>query len=242
MSAVAILCLTLLASTVGAITGFGSSTIMVPVLGIFFPLPVVLLFAGIIHLSGNLWKVLLFRRGIVWKIVFVFGIAGFMGSHIGARLVLGEHLFSARRMLGIFLVIYVFFLFKRPRWKISDTWPLCAVGGLLSGLSAGFFGVGGAVRSAFLTAFDLPKETYIFTSAIIALCIDISRISTYLWGGTSLPHPLGIILLLCIPVSLGGTYLGKRMVDKTPQHLFRYVVGSFLAIIGVLLVLHPQLH
>lgn len=39
--------LTLAAAMVGTATGFGTSTIMVPVLSLFVPMPVVLLFVGI---------------------------------------------------------------------------------------------------------------------------------------------------------------------------------------------------
>ena len=44
-------------------------------------------------------------------------------------------------------------------------------GGALYGMSAGiFFGVGGAVRGAFLVTYDLPKEVYIFTAGAIGSC------------------------------------------------------------------------
>ncbi len=236
-----ILILTYIASTTGAITGFGSSTIMVPVLSLFLPVPMVLLFVGIIHLSGNIWKSLLFRRGIIWGLVLGFGISGLIGSWIGASFSLETSSGRAREILGIFLIGYVFFLFFRPRWKLPQREITTIGGGLLAGISAGFFGMGGAIRSAFLAAFDLPKETYIFTSALIALCIDVTRISTYIAGGISISHWLFLTLILCIPISLGGTYTGKKILDKIPQGIFRKIVGCSLGIIGFILILYPQL-
>ena len=56
--------LAVIASGVGTLTGFGTSTIMLPVLLFFFPLPVTLLFAGIVHWFGDIWKMLFFRSGI----------------------------------------------------------------------------------------------------------------------------------------------------------------------------------
>ena len=56
----------------------------------------------------------------------------------------------------------------------------------LTGFMAGIFGMGGAIRSLFLSAFNLPKEVYIVTGAAIAIFIDISRLGTYLLRGTSL--------------------------------------------------------
>ena len=56
--------LTLLASAVGTVTGFDTSTIMVPVLVSFLPLPQTPLLVGVVHWFGDIWKMLLFRQGV----------------------------------------------------------------------------------------------------------------------------------------------------------------------------------
>ena len=68
--------LTFLVSIIGTITGFGMSTIMVPVVLLFLPLPETLLFVGVIHWFGDLWKILLFKHGIHKKLLIYFGIPG----------------------------------------------------------------------------------------------------------------------------------------------------------------------
>ena len=87
MTEVILVCgLTLVAAGVGTATGFGTSTIMIPVMTLFVPLPIVLLFVGIIHLCGDVWKVLLFKSGLDWKLILGFGISGIVASYIGASL------------------------------------------------------------------------------------------------------------------------------------------------------------
>ncbi len=81
---------TFIASLVGTISGFGLSTIMVPVLLLFYPFPVVLLFVGIVHLFGDIWKVIFFRRGADWKLILLFGIPGILFSYAGATLSVGS--------------------------------------------------------------------------------------------------------------------------------------------------------
>lgn len=229
--------LTLLAAMTGTITGFGLSTVMVPVMTLFTPLPVTLLFVGIIHLVTDIWKVLLFRSGLNWKMILGFGIPGIFASFLGATLALKAQEISLKPILGGFLLIYVGFLFVKKQWTLPQTNTTAISGGLLSGLFAGFFGIGGAVRSAFLTAFNLPKEIYIFTSGMIALCIDISRVGRYLLGGVNLERDLFFTLLICIPISFAGAALAKRLVDRLPQQLFRQVVGVFLALVGIFLLI-----
>jgi uncharacterized protein len=228
--------LTLLASTVGTISGFGTSTVMLPVLSLYLPVPVALLFVGLIHLCGDLWKIMLFRRGLIWKLVLGFGLAGIASSFLGASLALQAPELPFKRLLGLFLILYVIFLFKKRAWALPQTSGTAVCGGLLSGLFAGFFGVGGAVRGAFLTAYNLPKEVYIFTSGLIALFIDLTRVSRYLWGGVALDDGLLRALLYCIPISFAGAWGAKKILHRVPQQAFRLVVGGFLALIGVLLV------
>ena len=75
--------LTLVASAVGTLTGFGTSSIMVPVLVSFYPLPQTLFPVGIIHWFGDIWKMLLFRSGVRWRLVLLFGGAGIVATVLG---------------------------------------------------------------------------------------------------------------------------------------------------------------
>ena len=238
MTQVILLCLlTLVASGIGTSTGFGTSTVMIPVLVSFVPVPIALLFVGIVHLCGDVWKVLLFKRGLDWKLILGFGLSGIVASFLGASLSLHVHALPLKRILGGFLILYVVYLLLKRRWALPKTHGTAICGGLLSGLFAGFFGVGGAVRGAFLMAFNLPKEVYIFTSGLIALFVDVTRVSRYIWGGTRLQQDLLVALVLSIPVSLVGAYIAKRLLDRLPQKFFRIFVGAFLAIVGAKLLI-----
>jgi len=235
-----LLCLlTLIAAGVGTATGFGTSTIMIPVLTLFMPLPVSLLFVGFIHLCGDIWKVLLFKRGFDWKLILFFGLSGIVASYLGASLSFYAEGLPLKKILGAFLILYVVFLFIKRKWVLPKNSGTAICGGLLSGLFAGFFGVGGAIRGAFLTAYNLPKEVYIFTSGLIALFIDVTRVSAYIGGGTRLEKNMLYALLACIPVSFLGAYIAKKFLDRLPQRFFRVFVGIFLALVGIKLLIWP---
>jgi len=231
--------LTIFAATVGTLTGFGSSTIMIPVLLIFFPLPQTLLLAGIVHLFNDIWKLALFRKGIRWKLILGFGIPGILFSIIGASLAIRapEELLS--RILGAFLIGYVIFLFLKPKFKVKQNNSFAMTGGALSGFLAGVFGIGGAVRSAFLTAFDLPKAIYLATAGAIALAIDATRLITYYSGGVRLEGLLLWGLIIFIPASFIGAKIAQKLVKKIPQKYFRIIIAVFLLIFGIKLLLIP---
>ncbi len=232
--------LTLIASLTGTITGFGLSTIMIPGMLLSYPLPMTLLFVGIIHLFGDIWKVILFRKGIQWKIVLWFGIPGILLSYIGASLSLQVPEIFLKRSLGLFMLIYVFYIYKNPEWKLHNTKMSSLLGGSLSGFFAGIFGVGGAIRSAFLSIYNLPKEVFIFTSGMIALFIDITRVSKYFFSGDhTLTKEYTLLLLVLIPISLLGAWFAKKIVHKIPQKFFRPVLSIMLGLIAIKFILFP---
>ena len=135
--------LTLVGSAVGTVTGFGTSTIMVPVMVSFYPLPQTLLLVGIIHWFGDIWKMLLFRRGARWRLILLFGVPGIAMSVVGGLLVFQAREEILARVLGAFLLAYVAFILVKGRFRLPETTATALLGGALYGLTAGIFGVGG---------------------------------------------------------------------------------------------------
>ncbi|OGY34339.1 MAG: hypothetical protein A3D99_04180 [Candidatus Andersenbacteria bacterium RIFCSPHIGHO2_12_FULL_45_11] len=231
--------LTLIASTIGTITGFGTSTLMIPVLVIFLPPVEAIFLVAIVHWFGDVWKVSLFRKGFNFKLVALFGIIGLATSYLGAFVSLGADQSVLLQILGAFLAVYALFLVYQSKFKIPATTIAALSGGALSGFFAGMFGIGGAVRGMFLSAFDLPKTVYIATAGAIGLLVDSTRIITYFTGGATLPERLWWSLLILIPVSFIGAEIAKRVVDRIPQNRFRVVVALFLLAVGIKLLVWP---
>jgi hypothetical protein len=231
--------LTLIASFVGTISGFGLSTVMLPVLVLFFPLPIALLFVGIIHAFADLWKIILFKHAFDQKIILLFGIPGIIASLIGAKIVLTTPQTTLLQIFGALLIVYVILITFNSKFKLPPTPFYSSLGGVTSGFLAGVFGMGGAARSMFLLAFNFPKDVYIFATGAIGLIIDSGRLFTYYFGGVRLEEQLAYGLIVFIPVSFLGAEIAKKFVDKIPQKLFRNIVGVFLFLVGLKLLIVP---
>jgi hypothetical protein len=230
---------TFIAAVFGTVTGFGISTIMVPVILFFYPLPSTLLFVALIHFAGDIWKVLFFKHGVRWKLILSFGIPGIVASYFGASLVLNASGELMKRILAVFLLTYVVFLFSKKEWHVPQKITTGIIGGSLYGFSAGIFGIGGAVRSAFLTVYNLPKEVYLFTAGAIALFIDITRIAKYISGGPPIPPFFLGTLSACIPISFLGAYVAKKVVGQVPQKKFRILIAVFIGLMAIKLLVIP---
>ena len=231
--------LTIVASGIGTLSGFGSSTVMVPVLLLYFGFQETLLLAGALHMFNDIWKLSLFKGGIKLKFILLFGIPGVIFSYLGASLIFNVPEMLMSRLVGGFLIIYVVYLFAHRQFKIKDHPFAAVVGGTLSGFSAGVFGLGGAIRSAFLSAYNLPKSVYLATAGAIALMVDSVRVTTYIFEGAELSRLLVIGLIIFIPASFYGAMIAKLIVDKIPQKQFRLVLAVFLLLAATKLVFFP---
>jgi uncharacterized membrane protein YfcA len=232
--------LTIFASALGTVSGFGISTLMVPIMLFFLPYPETLLFVGVVHWFGDVSKLFIFKRGLNWKILLAFGVPGTIAAYIGASLTFQISTVILSRLVGIFLIAYVLFIILRPKFKIKPNTISAFLGGAFSGLLGGLTGVGGgAIRAVVLTAFNLQKEIYVFTTGVVGATVDASRILGYFVGGTRITHVLLLGLPFFIVASFAGVRIGKILVDKIPQEKFRFVVAFFLFVIGVKFALFP---
>jgi len=232
--------LTFVTAIVGTITGFGISTIMVPVVLLILPLPETLLLVGVIHWFGDLWKMLLFKHGVEKKLLIYFGIPGIIAASLGAILVVRIPEEIGQKIVGFILIIYVIFQHYKPKFELIANTNTYIFGGLFSGFLAGLTGVGGgALRAVVLMALNIPKEIYIFTSGVLGALIDASRISTYFFEGVTINHNLSWGFLAFIPASFLGAKVAKKVVNKIPQKEFRTIIIVFLLILGLKFILFP---
>ena len=126
--------LTIGASALGTVSGFGISTLMVPIMLFFLPYAETLLFVGVIHWFGDLSKLFIFKKGLNWKILLAFGIPGTVAAYIGAKLTFQISTSILSRSVGIFLVLYVLFIILKPKFKIKPSFLTASIGGTFSGL------------------------------------------------------------------------------------------------------------
>lgn len=190
---------------------------------LFFDFKTVLGITAVFHVFSNLSKIFLFRKGIDKKIVLKLGLPAVIFVVIGAYLTTflpTRTIELAMNLMLILLALYLIFNFNRP---IKKTDTNLYIGGTVSGFIAGIAGTGGAIRGITLAGFQLPKEIFIATSAIIDLGVDSSRAIIYLSNGYFQKEYLVLIPFLIV-IGILGSYLGKLILIKTSEIIFRYLV------------------
>jgi hypothetical protein len=165
----------------------------------------------------------LFRKGIDKSIVLKTGLPAVVFVLIGALLTGIIPAVEIELLLNIILVllsIYLILFFNRSLKKTDFN---LFIGGCTSGFLAGLVGTGGAIRGITLSAFHLPKEIFVATSAMIDLGVDVSRSVVYIWQGY-FPSEYLLLIPFLILISATGSFLGKKILRYTTEKTFRYIV------------------
>lgn len=217
------LILVFISEVIGTVSGFGSSILFVPIASLFFDFKTVLGITAVFHVFSNLSKIALFRNGINKEIALKLGAPAVLFVIVGAWLTAFIPTQKVELMMNIILVLLAIYLMINFNKPVKKTNTNLYIGGIISGFLAGLVGTGGAIRGITLAAFQLPKEIFIATSALIDLGVDSSRAIVYISNGYFKREYLVLIPFLIV-ISLLGSYIGKLLIKKTSEIAFRYIV------------------
>lgn len=224
--------LAFIAEIIGTVSGFGSSILFVPIASLFFDFHIVLGITALFHVFSNISKIFLFRKEIDKRIAFRLGIPAVIFVIIGAflsKVIPVVELELTMSLLLIGLSVYLMFFSNKT---IESSNQNLYIGGTLSGFLAGIIGTGGAIRGLTLTAFNLEKDIFIATSALIDLGVDSSRTVVYFLNGY-LEREFLITIPVLIVISFIGSWVGKQILHKVPQKSFRIFVLVVIVLTSV---------
>ena len=230
------LILSYFAAIIATLAGFGSSTLLIPVAMLFMDAKTAIFLVACFHLFNNTFKIKVFWSKIDFKTFMLFGIPSIIFAFVGAILVSTISVESTKKAVAIFLIIFAMYSLLKPKFAIKESNLTAITGGSLSGLLAGLIGLGGAIRSTFLIAFNLSKEVYVGTAAMIAFVIDLTRIPTYLLTKIVQDTSHYILLPFMVLSAYLGVKTGKKLLGKINQQTFRRIVLIAILLVAIKLL------
>ena len=242
---------TFIASVLSFFSGFGLGTILMPVVAIFFPLPLAIALTAVIHLLHNLLKTTLLWKGIDWTVVAKFGVSALLAAIPGALLLKALssltpiNAYSFLGIKGEFSLLHICIGLLLIFFGTVEAFPYKAyriknlvLGGIISGFLGGLSGNQGALRSVFLINTHLDRRAFIGTNAMIAVAVDLVRLIVY---SLSFHHLLMVSSLPLLGISLisaaGGVFLGMTLLNKITIKAIQKIIVILLYLFGVLLIL-----
>lgn len=242
----------LLGSGLTFFSGFGLGTLLLPVFALFFPVEIAVALTAIVHFLTNLFKLTLIGKRAKKSVILKFGIPAIFAALLGAYILtliadtepilsysIAGNIFEitpVKLVIALLLATFALFDMVPSLTRMNLNQKYIPIGGILSGFFGGLSGHQGALRTAFLIRANLSKEEFIATGIVIAVLIDISRLSVYSADILQLGDTIDYQLLFAAVLSaFTGAFLGNRILKKITIKTLQFIVGIMLLIFSVLL-------
>jgi hypothetical protein len=225
----------LCAGALSGIIGTGSTIILLPVLVYQFGPKQAVPIMAVAALMSNVGKVLAWWREVDWRAFAAYSVTGVPAAALGARTLLA----LPPRVVDVALGAFFLLMIPLGRWLHRRAfriglWQLAIVGAIIGFLTGIVISTGPLSVPAF-TSYGLLKGAFLSTEAASSLALFVSKIATFRELG-ALPLPSIVRGLIIGAAVMGGSFVGKAVVQRMSTQAFRYVLDGLLFCSGLSLL------
>jgi len=203
----------LVTATLSGVLGMAGGLLLMGVLLLVLPTVVAFVVHGLLQLVSNGWRAGLHRRHIRWPVIAWYAV----GSVTAAGLLGALAWVPAKLVIFLALGLVPGLVWLPRRWLALDvTQPAQAVaaGVLVTGVNL-VAGVSGPLLDVFFVRAELGRHAVVATKAATQALAHLAKVAVYGaaldGGGPGVPW---LVVLLGVPLSMLGTHLGGRLLDR----------------------------
>jgi uncharacterized membrane protein YfcA len=232
VAATFVLVAALVTATVSGVLGMAGGLLLMGALLLVLPAATAFVVHGLLQLVSNGWRAFLQRRHLRWGIVGWYALGA-----VTAAVVVSLVAYVPSKPLTYLLLGLVPGLVWLPRgWLSLDAGrPPHAVGaGLLVTAVSLVAGVAGPVLDVFFVRTTMGRHSVVATKAATQVLSHAAKVVVYgavLTGGSGVPYG---VVLAAVPLSMLGTALGGRLLDRMSEASFTTATRWVVSGIGVL--------
>ena len=209
----------LLTATLSGVLGMAGGLLLMGVLLLVLPTAVAFVVHGLLQLVSNGWRTVLHRRHVRWRVIAWYS----LGSLAAAALVAALAGVPSKAVTYLALGLVPALVWLPRRWLALDiTRPQQAVaaGLLVTGVNL-VAGVSGPLLDVFFVRAELGRHAVVATKAATQALAHLAKVAVYGAalgaGGSGVPWS---VVLLGVPLSLVGTAIGARLLDRMSEASF----------------------
>ncbi|MEN0006124.1 MAG: sulfite exporter TauE/SafE family protein [Bacteroidota bacterium] len=224
------------AFALSTLTGGGAALMLLPIsnalVGVSSTAPVV----NLGNLIGRPVRLVLFWKGIDWRVAWYYVPPALVGTVLGAWLFANMRLIWLEYVLAIFLIstILQYRFGQRARSFSVRAWHFIPLGFIISLVST-VVGATGAVLNPFYMNYGLQKEQLIGTKTANSFFVGIFQVGSYAFFSSMHPPLWGYGVALGLGAAIGN-FFGKRMLAKMSNKSFRIWVIWAMVVSGMVML------
>lgn len=220
-----------LAALSNAAFSAGGAMIVLAVTSTVLPVSAIVPIHSTLLIGSTSTRALLFWREIDWKIARPFLIGSVVAVAIGSRLYVELPETVIASAISIVMLIAIWLPEIRWRPKLKHPWALV---GFIHSLFSTLFAYGALLHAVILHA-GLKRLAIIGTMAACLTGMGILKIAGYALNGFDYGPYLRIIVF-SIAAAFLGTWVGKMVVDRISEQLFRFVFRALVTVTALRLL------
>lgn len=221
-----------LGSFTTAALGLGGGLLVLATMTLFFPPAVLIPVHGVVQLGSNVGRAALMFRNVLRDILPVFLFGTILGAVIGVNLVVTLPI----PLLQLILAAFILYSTWAPKFQASKPGKATFFGvGAVGAFITMFVGATGPLVMPFASAACAERQEVVATHAtLMSIQHSLKLISFGVLGfafGPYIPLLVGLIVFGFV-----GTYIGKHVLNRLPERVFRIALKTIVTVIALRLL------
>ena len=230
LAAAVVLGAAFLTAAVSGVLGMAGGLLLMGVLLLVLPVAVAFVVHGLLQLVSNGWRAFLQRRSIRWRVLAWYA----LGAGAAVGLVAVVSYVPDKQVTYLLLGLVPGLVWLPRRWLALDITrpPQAALAGLLTTGVNLLAGVSGPLLDVFFQRTGLSRHAVVATKAATQVLAHSAKVVVYgglAAGGAGVPSA---VVLAAVPLSMVGTALGGRVLDRMTDASFSRITRWVVTAIG----------
>lgn len=230
LAAFAFLCgISFLGSLIAAALGLGGGVLVLACMALVLPPTVLIPVHGVVQFGSNAGRALLMVRQVLLPILPAFILGTVIGAAVGAQIVVSLPTGILKGVLAAFIIYATW----APKFRArKPTKPVFAGVGAAGALATMFVGATGPLIAPFVAAACDDRRQVVATHGMLMTIQHLAKVIAFgalgFAFGPYLPLLVGLLLFGFL-----GTYAGKLVLNKLPEHVFRNGLKAVLTALAL---------
>ena len=224
-------------SFISGIFGMAGGMLLIGFLLMMLPVPVAMVFHGVIQIAANGWRSYLWRRHINWAVVLEFGLGSLFSLLVFSSLAFVPPKWAVLMAVGLtpFIALSVPLRVAPNIERRGQAFLAGAIGGALQLVA----GVTGPILDVFYVRSGMSRQVNVSTKAAAQITGHLTKVAYF---GVLVATPGGrdleqwLVMAFAAAFAVLGTTLSRRFLDRLSDHQFYYWTRRVILAIGAVYI------